>query len=306
MKSGLLVSLLAAGTLTMGLANSASAVVYNINTLDGSQGWYSNDTRAGGSVELTTLGGQEALVLTTDSTIAGSSQAKASVMIDLTGPKPLKNFGLGKIVWYRDSSSSDSSAGQIPNIRLVVQNSNGDVAELVWEWAETVGGPAVEDEWVTYSFGGSTNGVWIYSDGHNYFNPPTSLNDGTVASVPGQYVQTQSYWAYGGTITDGAFTSPELDEWTQVIGIKISMGSGVEGYYKAAIQSLQFAYSPIQKPANPGDTIRPVKPVMHEYYFLAAEVIDGNTTAATPEPATAALGLLAAGGLAMATRRRRV
>lgn len=301
MKSGLALSLLAAGAMTMSVVQSASAVVYNATTLDGSEYWYQNDTRAGGSAEIGWIGGKSALILTTDSTIAGSSEAKASVRIDLSGPKPLKNFSLGRMEWYRDPASSDTSPAQMPAIRLLVQNTSGEIAELVWEWAEAVGTPVTEGGWELVNFN-SHNGYWIYSDSHNFFNPPTSVNDGGTVGVDGQYIQSKAFWANGGTITEGGFTSIVLDEWTQVIGLTISMGSGVNGFYQAGISFLETGYSPIPTPL-PGETTRPVKPAKDEFYFL---VDDSVVTPSVPEPATAALGTMVLSALALATRRRRV
>lgn len=195
-----------------------------VDTLDFSQGWGDLDTRSGGSSTLSSeqpRDGNGSLRMAYDSSIAGTSQAKASVIGGLGIGVPFGRVGDlvdgGSLTydWYRDGSST-TVGHQFVQIKLHVANATGAPALLVWEGVYNGIANPTTDVWTDDQETVDGN-WWIRSGGTNF-------------DVAGGF-QSLNWFLQGNTVMNGGATSLPLDFDTVILGIELGVGSGLSGTF---------------------------------------------------------------------------
>ncbi|TVQ76479.1 MAG: hypothetical protein EA380_08660 [Phycisphaeraceae bacterium] len=214
-------------------AGSVNAAI--VDTLDFSQGWGDLDTRTGGSSTLSSerpRNGNGSLRMAYDSAIAGTSQAKASVIGGLGIGVPFGRVGDlvdgGSLTydWYRDGSST-TVAYQFVQIKLHVANATGAPALLVWEGVYNGIANATTDAWVDDQETVDGN-WWIRSGGTNF-------------DVAGGF-QSLNWFLQGNTVMNGGSTSLVLDFDTVILGIELGVGSGLSGTFIGYADDVTLAF----------------------------------------------------------------
>jgi hypothetical protein len=210
--------------LTVGVSAASATTV---TSLTGTSSWgYApgDDVKSGGSASIVASpsnDGDGSLRITTDSSIAGSGNAKAYVG---TGG----SFGLLSDLqslsfdFLRDSSSTTPADGSLA-FKLFLSNG----ASLTWEYAynHDASHPNVPtDTWQHVDL--TTQNFWLRYAGTNYAFPVQ--------------VKTPSGWAtYSGSDDHGA----TFDSSTSINGIQIGYGSGLNGQFIAYADNVRLSFA---------------------------------------------------------------
>lgn len=182
----------------------------------------SGDTRTGGSFAPVPFGldGNGSLKLTTDSAIAGGSQAKVEVIFTQPNLQPLGTLGqLQSATFdYFKSSSSTTPANSAPAVRLIL----GPGLALVWEHPyQGLGNPPTDAWQDDVNILGQ---LWQRGNGQN-FDQIANLK-----TLPG--------WV-GGFTPPGGVT---LNANTPIYGVSIGFGSGITGQFTSYVDDLKLTF----------------------------------------------------------------
>lgn len=249
-----------------GLAGAVD--IYNLN---GSQGWFPNDVRSGGTLGITTAqprSGNGSLEIMTDSSIAGSGQAKSYATF-ATGSAlgTLGNLAAGSISMdFFKSSLSTVGAIQDLVFQIHWRNASGATGNLTWENAYNGNASVATDVWRTLDI--TSGNYWIRSS-------PSTGGGAVNWDGFGQW-KSLTDWSNNGQAVFPGSSSQVLTAQTEIMGFSIGFGSGLEGKLLAFADNVNVSFA------------------------------QGNTFSsnfeAVPEPFTMSLG---AAGIALAIRKRR-
>lgn len=250
------------------------ALAVDVYSVDGTQGWWPNDVRSGGSLTLTNEQasvGNGSLRITTDSNIAGSTNAKSYVSFFSGSPfGTLGQLAAGSISLdiFKSSLSSANLSTHDLAFQIHWRNANGQTGNLTWENNYNGSATVPTDAWRTLDF--SSGNYWIRSQ-------PTSGGSSQNFDVAA-HVYSLSNWTTGVQAINGGFTSQALSAGTEIMGFSIGFGSGVTGQMVSYIDNFNVQFG---GPNGFG-------------YSANFEAV--------PEPFTMSLGIA---GIALAIRKRR-
>ena len=261
-----------------GPTNQGQAVTDGVDATTGT-GWYYNNVRGGASVGIddTLPRNGNGSVFFSSPSVAGKADIEYLAQAVNLGGNFFANGSLGRFAefteltyeWYRIGTSTNPSI-QHPAARILLDRDGdlstaGDRGGLVFERAYN-SLPTLVDEWVADSVNVNTY-VWNFGLGLGpLFDLDTNGNpfDSTVAD-----------WQ-------------EFLQNAVIIGFSFGVGSGWDGAFGGAVDSISWRIGPDD------ETLPPT------YNFE----VSGTSTTPVPEPASLALLGLGLGGLALARRRR--